>query len=77
MVKGWKDELALHNLQSKSLSMKVHSRCMVNSQNSAIKYKSFTHTMGTKHDPMSHQREGIVSTGREFTCRHEPSDSAN
>lgn len=38
MVKGWKDELALHNLQSKPLSMNVHSRYRMSSQNSAIKY---------------------------------------
>lgn len=39
MVKGWKDELASHNLQSKPLSMNVHSRYKMNSQNSAIKFK--------------------------------------
>lgn len=38
MVKGWKDELALHNLQSKPLSMNEHSRHRMSSQNSATKY---------------------------------------
>lgn len=58
-VKGWKDKLALHNLQSISLSMKMYLKHMMNSQNSAIKHNELTCKMGKKHSSMFHQREGI------------------